>query len=271
MNSKYIIFTDLDATLLDHFTYSYDAAKPALKQINKNKIPLILTSSKTSEEMIYYLNKLELQDLPFIVENGSAVFTAAGYFKNFLPVEKRGKYDVYTIGDSFEQIKNKLEQIAAKYDIKIRGFHDATIEEIQQKTDLSTEAIKRSMQREFSIPVFDDKDAEKVLRQEARNYSLQINYGGRFMHLMGISDKGMAMQLILNGFAQKQIRFKKSIALGDSLNDFPMLKLADIAVLIKKHDGSFERRENLDNVIYSKEIGPQGWNQTILEILQEGV
>ena len=38
MSLSYIIFSDLDATLLDHQTYDFSAAKPALSFIKKNHI-----------------------------------------------------------------------------------------------------------------------------------------------------------------------------------------------------------------------------------------
>ena len=71
-----LIFSDLDATLLDHNTYSFKEALPALQLIKQKKIPLILSSSKTYQEMIYIRKKLDNND-PFIYENGSGI-----YFKN---------------------------------------------------------------------------------------------------------------------------------------------------------------------------------------------
>lgn len=37
---EYIIFTDLDGTLIDHDTYSYEAALDAIKLIDQKDIPL---------------------------------------------------------------------------------------------------------------------------------------------------------------------------------------------------------------------------------------
>ena len=53
-----LIFSDLDATLLDHNTYSFQEALPALQLIRKRKIPLILSSSKTYDEMIVIRKEL---------------------------------------------------------------------------------------------------------------------------------------------------------------------------------------------------------------------
>ncbi len=51
MNKHIVVFTDLDGTLLDHDSYSYTAAEPALDFIRNNNIPLIFTTSKTAIEV----------------------------------------------------------------------------------------------------------------------------------------------------------------------------------------------------------------------------
>ena len=48
MKKNFIIFTDLDSTLLDE-NYSWEKAKPALNELNKLKIPLILNSLHSSK------------------------------------------------------------------------------------------------------------------------------------------------------------------------------------------------------------------------------
>lgn len=50
METFYLIFTDLDGTLLDHDTYGYGEAREALDYIKRRRIPLILCSSKTRAE-----------------------------------------------------------------------------------------------------------------------------------------------------------------------------------------------------------------------------
>jgi len=70
---NYIIFSDLDGTLLDHKTYTFDPALEALSIIKSRQIPLILSSSKTRAEIERIQSHLTLKD-PFIFENGSGVF-----------------------------------------------------------------------------------------------------------------------------------------------------------------------------------------------------
>ena len=72
----FVVFTDLDGSLLDGETYSFESATQALKALRMRNIPLILVSSKTRAEMEPLRRRLNHRD-PFIVENGAAVFVPA--------------------------------------------------------------------------------------------------------------------------------------------------------------------------------------------------
>ena len=64
-----VVFTDLDGTLLDASTYSFEAARPALDALRQQDIPLVLVSSKTRAEIEPIRGRLK-QVHPFITENG---------------------------------------------------------------------------------------------------------------------------------------------------------------------------------------------------------
>ena len=74
-----VIYTDLDGTLLDHETYSFDAARQALDRLQAQAIPLIFCTSKTRSETEMWRARMQNAH-PFIVENGGALFVPAGYF-----------------------------------------------------------------------------------------------------------------------------------------------------------------------------------------------
>jgi mannosyl-3-phosphoglycerate phosphatase len=267
----YIIFTDLDGTLLDYNTYSYKDALPALDFVRQSDIPLILISSKTRAELLYFSEELGLKDYPFVVENGAAVFSLPGFFNISIKPEVSGELWCYRLGKRYEDLKNVLEKISKKYNYLIRGFHNSSADEISKRTNLTGSALKNAMQREFSIPIFYDEKTKNILNNEIKKYNLRLLYGGRFMHLVNVIDKGKALKLIMQGYRKKlNTKNIRSIAIGDSHNDFAMFRAADIAVLVKRFDDSYESREKRPEVILSPGIGPQGWNISILNILKSG-
>jgi mannosyl-3-phosphoglycerate phosphatase len=268
---NFIIFTDLDGTLLDHNTYQYSEALSALELIKKHGIPLILTSSKTKEEMEGYQKSIGIEEFPFIVENGSAVYTSIDYFNNieFKTVVKN--HDCYRLGKTYSEIKNVLKEISAKYDYSILGFHNTDKSEIIKRTKLSSDLVGMAMNREYSLPLFFDDKAKDILLAEIEKYDLKILFGGRFMHVLGKTDKGKALNLVKNGFRDKyKSNSIKTIAIGDTLNDVAMLQNADIKILVKRYTGDYDTRVEIDNLIYSPYIGPKGWNHSLLKILSTG-
>ena len=74
-----LIFTDLDGTLLEHRTYSFEAARPALQKIQEKHIPLIFSTSKTRAEIEYWQKTINIYH-PFISENGGGIYIPNNYF-----------------------------------------------------------------------------------------------------------------------------------------------------------------------------------------------
>ena len=74
------VFTDLDGTLLDEKTYSFEAARPALAALREKGCLLVPCTSKTSEETFPLLDELGGRD-PFIVENGGAAGNHGGSYR----------------------------------------------------------------------------------------------------------------------------------------------------------------------------------------------
>ena len=167
---NYIIFTDLDGTLLDHNTYKYSEALPALELVKKQSIPLILTSSKTKVEMQGYQKSMGIEEFPFIVENGSAVYSSIDYFQIDQKIEQIENYDCYKLGNTYSDIVNILDNISKRFNYNILGFHNTDKNEIIKRTQLSSEAVTLAMQRDFSVPLFFDDKAKEILSRELKKY-----------------------------------------------------------------------------------------------------
>jgi mannosyl-3-phosphoglycerate phosphatase len=86
---------------------------------------------------------------------------------------------------------------------------------------------------------------------------------------MGHSSKALALDAMRSLFYPHSDTPTTVIALGDSENDRGMLQIADIAVVIRRHDGTHLDCTGARQTIYTQQAGPQGWNQAVLEILQQ--
>ncbi len=94
----FVIFTDLDGTLLDRVTYSYDKTLLTIAYLREKGIPLVFCSAKTRAEQEWYQEKLGIR-APFIVENGGAIFIPQGYFPfSFIKGKAEGRYQIIELG-----------------------------------------------------------------------------------------------------------------------------------------------------------------------------
>ncbi len=272
MKEKILIFTDLDGTLLDYNTYSYEKAIFSLQLIKRKDIPLILCSSKTRAEIEVY-RKLLKNYHPFIPENGGAVFVPRKYFKTKLKgfVDKPG-YWVKELGVTYPLLRKKLVQVTSKFGQPVYGFGDMNPKEIASLCKITYKDAELAKWREYDETFYFLKSVDEVtlkeMQAEFAKEGLTLVKGTRFFHLTGQNDKGKAAE-ILKELYQKESGTKcKAIGLGDSLNDLPLLQACDIAYLVKKPDGSYDKdvlaqvKPNL-----AEGIGPEGWNKAVLEVV----
>jgi mannosyl-3-phosphoglycerate phosphatase family protein len=263
--TKTVIFTDLDASLLDAKTYSFKEAMPALKLIREKGIPLVLCSSKTRVELELYRKRLQNKD-PFVAENGGAVFVPAGYFTFLTGSVPREEYVISAFGTSYEELRKALAFLRESMHIPVRGFGDMTVEEIAALTGLPQEEAALARARDFSEPfVFEQGVNERFLKAiENRGFHWTQ---GKLYCLMGDHDKGRAVRLLKRWYESERGTLI-TIGLGDGLNDLALLKEMDRPVLIQKEDGSYDPRIELPHLIKARGIGPAGWNRALLELLK---
>ncbi len=252
--TDYLIFTDLDGTLLDHKTYEFNEAKEMLEFISKQKIPLIIVTSKTKDEVIELQKRLGIS-YPFIIENGAGIF---------IPKEK--SFELISLGKSYETTITSFKKYSKEFPIK--GFHEMSDEEVSLYTGLSKDKSNKAKKRTFSEPFIlkDEMNIEK-LKQLVLEDGFDVVKGGRFYHLITFGqDKAKAVIEMKKYYENLYNKSFKTIALGDGENDISMLKSVDIPILIKKYDGTFIKCE-INNLIKSKFIGPKGWNDSLKKVL----
>jgi mannosyl-3-phosphoglycerate phosphatase len=81
---------------------------------------------------------------------------------------------------------------------------------------------------------------------------------------MGDNDKGRAAAILIELFRRKSGELK-TVGLGDSLNDLPLLSVVDIPILVQKPGGYWEEMK-LPNLWRIEGIGPEGFGRAIEEL-----
>ncbi|MGC2049765.1 MAG: HAD-IIB family hydrolase [Gallionella sp.] len=261
---KTVIFTDLDGTLLDEASYSWQEALPALSLTSSVRVPLILCSSKTRAELEVYRARLDNAH-PFISENGGGIFIPRGYFKAPIEAEESHGYQLILLGTPYAEIRKQFVRLREQLHAKVRGFADMSIAEVAALTGLTEDEAALSRKRDFDEAfVFEGPPDESFLRAiEASGLRWTQ---GRIFHIMGIHDKGRAVNILMSLY-QQQYGGVASMALGDSLNDLAMLMAVDKPVLVRHKNGSFDTRIVIPDLLKTQLPGPAGWNEAVLQLL----
>lgn len=266
---RVVLFSDLDGTLLDAQTYSWNEAREALELMRLRGIPLVLCTSKTRAEVEGIRRALENRD-PFIVENGGAIYIPQIHWQGEIPgAVLLGDYWRIGLGVPYDVLVPALAKIAKQTGTKVRGFSEMDPGEIAQLTDLSLEEAQDAKEREYDEPfVLAGAGRENVVAETAESLGLQITRGGRLWHLHGGSDKGKAVERVRSLYRQKWGSIT-TVGLGDSANDLPLLAAVDVPILVQKPNGSYDVRVNIARLIRAPAPGPKGWNWSVKWLLDQ--
>lgn len=258
----YIVFSDLDGTLLDHDTYGFEEAREGLALLHDLGAPLVLVSSKTFPEMKEIHRGMGLS-APFIFENGGGIFWPDGAVKEFL-------------GAPFDELmkkRNVLESALGEPVLFITEMDAAAIAGI---TGLSEERARLSQQRAASIPFIIPSGRTIAIDEMTRintilhDSELQVTKGGRLHHFLSRkSDKGAAIVSVIEYYRRKGDNAVTTVGIGDSENDIPMFRAVDIPVVVRKKDGSAVRA-GMSGILETSAAGPAGFTEAVKRIIQQG-
>lgn len=268
--TRFLVFTDLDGTLLDHDTYGWKEAAPALALCAELHVPVILASSKTRAEMDVLRVELGLAS-PFITENGGGIFFPR---KGAVAPPPEALLDddlwKWSLGPPYREVVAALREIREELGWEIRGFADMPVHEISGLTGLETERARLAALREYDEPfILPRPQGLKMgaLIEAALKRGLRVTEGGRFYHLHGPFDKGEAVEKLARWY-EKTSGPAKTIALGDSPNDFTMLKRVDHPVLVRSSRDYPGLEKAFADLRTTREKGPAGWNAAVTAFLR---
>lgn len=268
--TQWVVFTDLDGTLLDEQTYSWSAARSGLELLAGRGIPVVLVTSKTLAEVEPLRRGMQLDD-PFIVENGAAVFLPPdSSWPEAADLPEVAGYRCRLFGRTYAEARRFMTSQGAR--LGVRGFGDMTIDEISARTALPAAAAGQAAERLFTEPCEVEPDRLAELDALARRDGFKILEGGRFCHVVAANqDKGVAVRWL---FAAYQRRWPGrrigTVGIGDSPNDLDFLSVVDAPVLVRRPDGTHLRSAGLPRVLLAAGVGPAGWNLAIHQLFEDG-
>jgi mannosyl-3-phosphoglycerate phosphatase len=229
------VFTDLDNCLLDHDTYSFEPARPALLRLHAAGAIVVFVTSKTRAEVEYWHQRTGLTH-PSIVENGGAVIREDG--------------TPFVLGRPRSAILAALRIAAATVDAQIRTFSDMPLDELAARMSAPLERARLSAAREFSEPfVLLEPAREAALRSALEARGLTLTRGGRFHHALAHPGKHAAVAWLLAQWSAAHPP-PVTIGLGDAPNDEGFLGLVQHPVRLA-----------------AGHTGPAAWNQAVLALL----
>jgi len=263
----WLIVTDLDGTLLNHHDYSYQEALSTLEKLEAHGIPVIINSSKTAAEIEQLRRDLNNQT-PFIVENGSGVLIPKSYFE-MRPegAQEWGDYWEVILGKPRAELIERLKQVPELFHHCYQSYSDSTVEDVMSMTGLSHSEATASMDRRYTEPLkWSDSIATKIeFFNVLRKQHLHHTEGGRFIHLMGQTNKGSAMTWLARYHAKQYKKNIRIVALGDANNDIDMFTAADIAAVIKSPVNPPPEFDHSHKIMSTK-TGAAGWAEVIESI-----
>lgn len=272
MTALYLVFTDLDGSLLDHDSYRYDAAQPVLDLLESLRIPVILASSKTRQEMLSLRAEMN-NGHPFIVENGAAVFVPEHYFLAApADCELVDGYWRRSFAPPRDRWSAPLAALRERFPGFFQDFASAGNAGVAEMTGLPLAQAALANAREYSEPVQwrgDDRSLQDFL-QVLVEAGATVMRGGRFYSVGGDCDKGRALDWLRGQYAlAASASAVYDLAVGDGQNDIPMLERAHRALLIPAEGRPLPALQRSDGIRVGEGFGPEAWAQGVREWLRE--
>ncbi|MFU8862881.1 MAG: HAD-IIB family hydrolase [Rhodobacterales bacterium] len=247
-----VVFTDLDGTLLDHVSYDWTPARPALDRLAAIGAPVVLSSSKTGAEIAVFQERMGLTAYPAIVENGAGLLTSG----TGIPTAQ-----------DYAKLRAALGRLPKDLRALFRGFGDMDLAALVEATGLALDDAARAKARAFSEPGLwlGDAATRAAFVSALGGLGISARQGGRFLTLSFGKTKADRMAEVTAQYHPRHV-----IALGDASNDIEMLEAADVGVVIANpHHTRLPplAGEDAGRIIRTEDPGPQGWNFAVMALL----
>jgi predicted mannosyl-3-phosphoglycerate phosphatase (HAD superfamily) len=162
-----------------------------------------------------------------------------------------------------------LEALDLGSSYRFKSLTDMRSSEVADITGLDLASARRAQQRLYS-ETLDWRDSEEALSAFSdvlTRIGFCVSAGGRFVHLMGPNNKGIAAQWFQALLKRELSPDVVAIAAGDAPNDKELLETADYALLMRNNRGRALELTRSGPTWLSNSAGPEAWAKGILDIL----
>jgi len=269
---RHLIFTALEDALLDHRTGFFAEAEEALSELDRRRIPLVLVTSRTRDEIEPLRRKMG-HGHPFITESGGGTFFPDGYFNIKIPNAKRsGRYLCVALGRPYEEVCAALDDVAEETGVGVAGFHHMSAREIAENTGLKPRDAELARSRGFDEPFFFTSADERAIERfvaAAKERGFDARPGQTFWHFSSGCDAGRAVRSLTKLFRDATRLKLRAVGIGPAYEDLPWLRAVDHAVLLGGPQANSDRPDTIEpeNSTPVNAPGPAGWNAAILNII----
>jgi len=270
---RHLIFTALEGALLDPRTRSYAEAEEALSELDRRRIPLVLVTSLTRDEIEPLRRKMG-HGHPFITESGGGIFFPDGYFNIKIPnAERSGRYLCVALGLPYEEVCAALDDVAEETGVGVAGFHHMSAREVAENTGLKPRDAELARRRGFDEPFFFTSADEGAIARfvtAAKERGFNARPGQTFWHFSSGCDAARAVRLLTKLFRDATRIKLRAVGIGPAFEDLPWLRSVDHAVFLGGPSANSDHLDTIrpENGTPVNASGPAGWNTSILNIVR---
>jgi mannosyl-3-phosphoglycerate phosphatase len=264
------IATDLDGTVLDLETYSYEGVPEEASRLASLGIPVVVATSKTIWEAWLYWRRLGFEGpggALFIVEVGGAVAGEPGVLAYHDWVDPETGLEVVNLAPTIDRLEGLIEEAIPP---ACRGFitrlSRAGEELVARILGLPRGEAVLASRRLYDEALWSPRP-ECLEEAQARALRLGFNVrrGARVLHLTMARGKGAALKMLPR--LAPALEGARWAALGDSPSDADMLEASDYPIVVPHKGGIGVRPRRLDYLV-ALEPAPAGWVWAIRRVVE---
>jgi mannosyl-3-phosphoglycerate phosphatase len=266
-----IIFTP--SNLLGSSSASVQAASDALFELERRKIPLVLSGRGTRAQIEAVRRRIE-HGHPFITEGGGGLFIPDGYFSIRMEgAQRAGRYLCVPFGRPTREAIAAIKEIADEANAEVVPYAEMSAREIARNTGMNIRDAEASADREFSQPFFFAGNSDQVasaFQQAANRHGWQVRRAqNAFWELFSGNDDGKALRYLMKLYRETLRSRLRSVGLGSSMDDLSLLAASDQRLVLPLGGDHYDIAllSKLPGATKISASGAAGWNQAVLDVL----